>query len=521
MRQLFYDMPKKLNFETFQGIDTLFAFLSATRSIMQRFARLSIKNPEKPYKVGRAFNGSTELDLPGDTDVGAVYRDPLTMQWKFRHPFGYATKLALGAAGVETDGITPFIGSPVRGFSIGLTGLPGVGPVGGTILSVLMDAVARLTESEDKVDAFREVFMPYESINKGKSTLEKLTPGWAFKAKQVIDSIATPRKAELIQREQLDAMAALYATGKYDTTTKRGVERLEEDALTTARILVLFSVASQFVGPVAGTPDYIIKTDKGDVNANAALAYYQQLKEEDFETATLRFIQTIGQDFLLYVSGKTTTTRSAKGFMLTQRYLNWARKNEFDLEFYTSGIGYYFGPPDEDEFSFNARAYLMDKNLTRYKTPKELRQSAEYAIAAARYRRFRNSMPTYMNKEEQQKLAAYRATLTQQYPTYLGPSFDVAALPKTLSDIGKILADKSFEDTPVLEPLKAYMRARSNLLAINGKTTFRSKAMTPARQELDAIAQRLALESPEFARMYDRVLSSETDPAGTDPEIND
>jgi hypothetical protein len=71
MRQLFYDMPKKLNFETWQGIDTLFAFLAAQRSIMQRFARLLIKNPEKPYRIGRAFNGATELDLPGDTDVGA------------------------------------------------------------------------------------------------------------------------------------------------------------------------------------------------------------------------------------------------------------------------------------------------------------------------------------------------------------------------------------------------------------------------------------------------------------------
>lgn len=521
MRQLFYDMPKKLNFETWQGIDTLFAFLAAQRSIMQRFARLMIKNPDKPYRIGRAFNGATELDLPGDTDVGLVYRDPLTMQWKFRHPLGFAARSGLQAAGVETEGITPFVGSPIKGFSIGLTGLPGVGPVGGAVLGKLMEVVANLTDSEDKVDAFRDVFLPYEILNKDKSTLERLTPGWAVKAKDVINSIATPKKAALIQREQLDAMAALYATGKYDTSTKRGVEQLEDDSLRAAQVMVLFSVASQFLGPVAGTPDYIIETKKGDVFANAALAYYQQLKEEDFETATPRFIQTIGEDFLLYLSGKTTTVRSAKGFMLTQKYVNWARKNDFDLDYYTSGIGYYFGPADEDEFSFNARAYLMDKSLTRYKTPTEFRQSAEYAIASARYRRFRNTMPTYLNKEEQQQLAAYRAELNKQYPTYTGPSFDVNQFQVTLNDIYKIFKDEAFVDTPAIEPLKTYMRARSNLLAINGKTTFRSKAMTQARQELDAIAQRLALESPEFARMYDRVLASETDPAGIDPEIND
>ncbi len=419
------------------------------------------------------------------------------------------------------DGVTPILGSPVRGFSIGLTGLPGVGPVGGFVLSKIMDTVANLTDSEDKVDAFRSVFLPYEALNKEKSVLGRLTPGWATKALAAIESISTSKKTEMIQREQLDAMAALYATGKYDTTTKRGVERLEEDSLTTAQIMVLFAAVSQFAGPVAGTPDYVIKTEKGDVYANAALAYYQELKEEDFETATPRFIQTMGEDFLLYLSGKTTTVRAAKGFMLNQNYLNWARKNEFDLDYYTSGIGYYFGPAGEDEFSFNSRAYLMDKNLTRYKTPTEFRQSAEYAIASARYRRVRNSMPTYLDKEQQKSLANYRAVLNKQYPTYTGPSYDVNQFQVTLSDLFKIIKDKSFTDTPVIEPLKQYLRQRSSLLAINGKTTFRSKAMTEARQQLDATAQRLSLESPEFARMYDRVLSSETDPAGIDPGIND
>jgi hypothetical protein len=521
MRQLFYDMPKKLNFETWQGIDTLFAFLAAQRSIMQRFARLMIKNPEKPYRIGRAFNGSTELDLPGDTDVGVVYRDPLTMQWKFRHPLGYLARTALQAAGVEDAGVTPIIGAPVRGFSIGLTGLPSVGPVGGFVLSKVMDTVANLTESEDKLDAFREVFMPYEALNKDESFLGRLTPGWAKKAMAAIESMSMSRRAAIIESEALDALAALYATGKYDTTTKEGVAKLEADALKAAQIMLLFSAGSQFLGPAAGTPDYIIKTDQGDVFANAAKAFYQELKEDDYETATLKFMQIMGDDFLMYLSGKTTTVRAAKGFMMNQKYLNWARKNDFDLDFYTSGIGYYFGPAEEDEFSFNSRAYLIDKNLTRYKTPQEFRQSAEYAIAAVRYRRLRNTMPTYLDKDQQKLLADFRKALNEQYPTYTGPSYDPNQFQVTLSDINSIIKDKAFVDTPAFEPLKQYMRKRSDLLAINGRTTFRAKAMTAARQELDAFAQRLALQSPEFARMYDRVLASETDPAGIDPEINE
>jgi hypothetical protein len=129
-------------------------------------------------------------------------------------------------------------------------------------------------------------------------------------------------------------------------------------------------------------------------------------------------------------------------------------------------------------------------------------------------------MPTYLEKEQQVMLSKYRKFLNERYPTYTGPSFDVNQFTVTLADINKIIADESFVDTPVIEPLKQYMKKRSTLLILNDRTTFRSKAMTAARQELDAFGQRLALENPEFARMYDRVLSSETDPAGTDPEIN-
>jgi hypothetical protein len=280
MRQTFYDMPKKLNFETWQGIDVLFSFLAAQRSIMQRFARLMVANPEQVYRTGRAFNGATELDLPGDTDVGLVYRDPLTLQYKFRHPVGPIANLALKGLGVGSEGVTPIVGAPIRGLTIGLTGLPGVGPFAGLGLSVLMDAVANLTGTEDKVDAVRDIFLPFETLNKEQAEWKRFTPGWINKTLEVLSSEFLGQKSSRMQAEMLDAMAALFATGNYDTTTKRGVERLEENAIKMAQVMVAFGAASQLLGPAAGTPDYIIKTKGGDVFANAALAYYQELKKK-------------------------------------------------------------------------------------------------------------------------------------------------------------------------------------------------------------------------------------------------
>jgi len=71
----------------------------------------------------------------------------------------------------------------------------------------------------------------------------------------------------------------------------------------------------------------------------------------------------------------------------------------------------------------------------------------------------------------------------------------------------------------LVAPLKKYIAIRNSLLEANGRTTFRSKAMTGARSQLDQFAESLIREgNPEFQRLYDRVLSQETDLAGIDEE---
>jgi len=112
--------------------------------------------------------------------------------------------------------------------------------------------------------------------------------------------------------------------------------------------------------------------------------------------------------------------------------------------------------------------------------------------------------------------------LSSQYRGYVAPSYDVAQFGNTVKDLQDIVQSGQFDASPLTQYVAAYLKHRDELLAVLGQagfSSFRSKAATPARQALDKYGEELARLNPEFARLYDRVLSAETDPAGTDPEI--
>ena len=518
MRQYFYDAPKKFNVESVDGLEWFFSFFAAQRSIMQRFVRLMVQNPEKPYRIARAFNGATELNLPGDYENGMLYQDPVTKQWRFRHPLGFVARSVAKASGIDLDGVTPYLGAPLRGFSIGFTGLPNIAPLGAIGMGFALDTVANLTGENEGIDAFRKTFMPFELLNKDKGTLDRLTPAILSKSIQLFRSVAMNQKVALVDREIGDAARALSTTGNYDFADETDRKRFEKESQELAQFMVGMSFLSQFFGPAAATPEYTVNLKGMDYNATALSAERQRLLEEDYETGNMKFLQIFGENALLYIVGKTTATKNAKGFMMTEKYVNWVKQNEFDVNNYKSGVGYYFGPPNEDEFSFGARAYLFDNQLTRYRTPVELVDAAQYSIASIKYRAFRNTYPTYLNEREQKTLRAYRAQLTERY-LWTGPDFNPNDFNNILLDINRIIDNKAFSDSPLVAPLKKYIAIRNSLLEANGRSTFRSKAMTGARSQLDQFAESLIREgNPEFQRLYDRVLSQETDLAGTDEE---
>jgi hypothetical protein len=523
MKELFYDVPQKLNFETTYGIGIMYQFLAATRTILTDQVRLLAKNPMKGYRIARAFNSTTELDLPGETERGLVYTNPVTGQYVFRHPLGYAGRALFNALPGNDIGstITPVLEAPVRGLNIGVSGVPNANAFGQVALAGLFDATRALFGQNDEIDGIRKVLMPFESLQAEKTLIERLSPSWANRLYNAM-SLSMGRTTAMMSREILDAGSALAASGNYDLNNPTEIERLESDAKELAVIMTVLGAVSQAAGPASGNPDYFVQLKGIDIPAAVLARELQILKEQDYESATSRFVELFGDDAMVYVVGKTTTSKDAKGVLLTQKYLNWVRDNQVKVDIYPSGVGYYFGPADEDEFSFAARTYLIQTGKTRYRTIQDRIAAAQYAVGSTKYRAVRDKLPTFLNKEQQKILRDYRQSISAQYRGYVAPSYDVAQFGNTIKDLEDILQSGQFDQSPLTQYVKAYLGHRQELLGVLGQagfSSFRSKAATPARQALDKYGEELARLNPEFARLYDRVLSAETDPAGTDPEI--
>lgn len=518
MKKMFYDAPKKLNIETAGFIPFMYQFLAAQRTIANSWANNALAHPNKMYRVVRAYGSLTELQVPQDGGGKPfVTKDPVSGLDTFNHPLGILANAAYQGyqkiTGSEPNNqLSLLLQAPTRGLNIGIGGPPNANPLGQLGIGAVIGSVEKVFGEGPPTDFARQVFLPYQGRVSGQSLLQSAVPSWLAKTFVALTNNKSMLSA-LMARNTLESYAALDTTGKYGND-KQGRQKLDSDAQTLAQIMTLLGAVTQFLGPASASPEYMIELEGIDVPVAELAKKYKELTDADFETAPMRFAQIYGIEAINYIAGKTKTDTEAKGVLLTDRYLSWYKKNKQDIEFYSgSGIGAYFGPANEDVFSFGARAYLMENNQTRWRSGLERRRAAEYAMGAAEYRNIREQAPVYLNKEQQRILKNYKNGLQIKYPGF-ELEFDAEKLTKQINALNRIIVDDAFSDSPIKPFLEEYLGKRNAYLQASGKTTFRSKAMIDLRLALLGKGEDLARQSPEFARLFDRVLVFEVDLAG-------
>lgn len=521
MRNLFYDMPQKLNLETSFGVASLFQFIAATRTIMTDMARLSAARPDKVYRLVRALNGTMELDLPGDTERGFVYTHPVTGKYVFRHPLGFASRAVSDLfTEVDTAGaVTPILESQVQGLNIGLVGVPQANPIGQIGIGKVLDLAQSFTGEESKgIQDLRKTLLPFESFQAEKTFAERLTPTWLYKTIQGVNAMAFGARSDVIKREISDAAAALSLTGKYDLNTQEGLTKLEDDATKLGLTMYMFGALSTFAGPASANPDYIVTLKDIDTHMGSLAAELQKMRDTDPEGAALRWIDTFGEEALIFLSGKVKMSTDARGVLYTPGYLSWLKANQNTINKYQGSVAYFFGPnEDVSEYEFGLRTYLLQGGKARYADVSERVLAAQYVAGAAYYRYVRNRLPVYLNSEQQEQLRLIRDDLNKRYRGFTAVKYATQAFDENLKAIRLILEEGTFADSELVEPLRQYMTYRDaylNEIKKLGFSSFRSKKAAPFRVALDARGEELARQNVSFRRLYDNLLSSETDPAG-------
>jgi hypothetical protein len=514
MRGLFFDAATKTNFDQNTFMKLMFQFASAQKTALQGLTRAMIKNPQGVYKAKRTLDAGYNADRPGPR-AGFFYKDPATGQYLYTVPLSGAmatgmSKLINIAKGNPSAPIGPPAGisAPIKGINLGFQWVPSLGPIGTFSASYLLPHVPG-------GDFLKKLFLG-RGATTGTAIVNNLIPTWAKKTFNLLES-NPERVSQNFGQNYVETLLALSTTGDYDFKTPEKIEsewqRLQKDAITPAQAITSIEILTGVLGPATGKPDFLIGAKNGPIYLSQIATELQKLRDQNYESAIPKFLRIYGEELMLFVSGKTSN-RDTPGIQMTGQFLDWQVDN---TEFFKQhqGVASYFGPAG-DTFSWAAFSYQLQKGYQYRLKPADLKDASDYAIGAAKYREQRSFFPTYLSDEQQKALSGYRAKLHEEYPGYPPqPKFDVGRFPDFLSDLERAAKDPLVSSTPIAKTILEYIDYRKQALDILltkfGLKGFRSKQAVEFRVAMIEKAYDLIEQNPEFARVYDRQLSSEVE----------
>jgi len=464
---------------------------------LARFSFVPVKGGELGYlpnaqtlrKMQLLIEGGRDFDPDGD-GRGFFFKDPTNGQWSFTFPLtGNLTKMVTG---VDAE-----LAAPVKGLFLGLDVRPGLGPMATVAASALL-------KDTPSLDFVRSVMLPYgEKTN----VVGALTPSYIQK---IYDGITGQTNGRFFANTYAETMQALSSTGKYDLANPNDRDRLLEEARDKARILVVLRGLTQFTGPAAGDYDVTVETAVGDIHTSGLAAALQSLRNQNYDTANLRFIEIFGEDAFAYLSGKTVS--EAGGLEASEQFGDFERRNDALFRQY-KGVAGYFGPMGT-EFDFEVYTRQLRTGKRRRLTPEEILNASQKAIGLAYYKDMKEYLGPNMNKQTRAYLADYKKKIIAKYPGFGEMEYDPTEVPRNINSLFEAAKRDDLQDNPVAKAVLEYEEIRNLALAEANKRgfqTLKSDELGDLHEYLASHADALIEQYPEFARVYDRLLSQEID----------
>lgn len=446
-----------------------------------------LPNAEAIRKVQLIAEGGRDADPDGD-GRGFFYKDPNTGQMMFTFPMS-------GAITKMFTGVTAPIAAPVRGIALGLDYRPGLGPF------ATLAASAILPDSPS-LDGIKKFLIPYgEKTNVAQS----LTPSWVQK---IYDGVTGKTDGRFFANTYAETMQAVAATGKYDLSDPNQRDRMLEDARGKAQIMSILRGISQFTGPAAGDMDIKTVTEQGDVYASGLAAALQSLRNINYDTATLRFIEIFGDDAFTYLSNKTVSEMG--GLEGSKEFGVFERNNKGLFRQYKEVAG-FFGPVGTD-FDFEVYTRQLQTGARRRLTPEEMVAAAETSIGLAYYKDMKTHLGPVLTTKERSYLSNYRKEIAKKYPGFGQSQYDPTETPRRIEAFFAAARRDDLADNPVAKAARYYEQIRSAALAearARGFESLKSSKVSDLQDYLRDYAETIIEDNPEFSRVFERLLSQE------------
>lgn len=491
-KELLYNATDRSNIEDVLRI--VVPFGAAWKEVLGTYAKAVVEDPTRIRKAQLIFDGARKFD-PDNDGQGFFYRDATTGEYSFNFPLSGELSQLLTGQNVPLQ-------APVKRLSIGLGVVPSIGPMAQIAASKIIPD----TPATDDIIGF---LLPY-----GRKTEFNLLPMWAKKMQEAWEG-NTQNLQTVYGNTYIETLRALSASGEYDLSDPNEQEQLYADARGKARWLTFLRAAGQFIGPTSPSPEFRIKTKEGDVYGTQLVKEFQKLQANNYDTAVSEFLRIYGNDALLYISNKTESV--AGGLEATDDFGDWERsEGKGLLDQYPDVAG--FMAPGGDNFSFEVWSRQVASGRRRRLTDREIVELAQYRAASAQYRALRDKLPPRPTAEQKRWLRQWRVKLNKEYPGFpVVAEFNPGEFPKKLEQLNRLVQDNRLADNDVAEATRQYLKARDAAVqryvqaggAPGGFST--ATAAAPLRDWLAGIGQALKQETPEFARLYERLLSTEVE----------
>jgi hypothetical protein len=490
-KTLLYNATEKNNLEDIMRI--IVPFGSAWKEVLGTYLNAMIEDPTRLRKAQLIFTGATKFD-PDANGEGFFYKDPTTGEYSFNFPLsGSLTKLVTG--------IDAPMQAPVKRLSVGLGVIPSLGPVG-------QIAASRLIPDTPDFDFVTKVFLPY-----GRTDAIQFQPMWLKKTLDAIRANESDTKS-LYANTYVDTVRALAGSGQYDLSDFNEQERLYSDARGKARVLTALRAAGQFIGPTSPQAEFRVPTKQGDVYATYLSKELYRMQSENYDTAIENFLNTFGEDAFIYLSSKTQSLYG--GLEASEQFGDWERGNESLFKKYPDVAG--FMAPGGDDFSFEVWSRQLRGGKRERLSAREMVEQAQYRIAASRYRALRDKLPDRPTQEQKEWLKNARIKLNKEYPGFPAVAeFNPGEFPGKIEQMKRMVIDPKLSNNETAQALAQYLDARDKAIARyvqSGGSAggfSQAQAAEPLRDWLFNVGQSLVLNTPEFARVWDRVLSNEVE----------
>jgi hypothetical protein len=479
-------------------------FGAAWAEVTKTWVGLLAKNPDKVVNLGRKYEiltGNKENEaLRND---GMMRKDPISGDMMYVLPAsGWMFNMFNKITGGEDTGSNYNLQAPVKGMNMVFNFTPGFSPVVGFPLGKLLYGSPKLRD-------YATFFLAYGQPKSPTDKTEYL-PGWMSKI--VSGLLDNPRTPGVFADTLSEVMRVELATGKYDLKDPEQRKQFEQDAEHKARILTMMRGIGQGLGPSSPTVEAKVRTKSGDVFSGYLTAEFHKLQSENYETAIERFLYMFGEETFGYMTGKSRSVMS--GVEATADFAKWELENAdlFDTP-YGDIVG-YFAPKGSN---YDHAAWVYQVNTGKRERipafPDQL-EFAEYVLGMHKYRSFIAMGGPNPNAATRTAIANQKVLLEQEYPGMVTQSvIDVEKNKKTMKMLYSAVKDPRLKNNETAIALKEYLTFRD--MAMRGAQAagqgWGSDGAAGVKAALRFQGQLLVKETPEFARVFDRLLLPELD----------